>query len=77
MFIHCHLGHVTEARCGKTINCPQSCPERAERIASRLESLRSHQRLLIDRYGAEPAAMYYELVGALQERIEAVGAELS
>ena len=76
MFIHCHLGHITEDRCGKTINCPQSCPERAERIASRLESLRQHQRQLIDRHKDNPTAIYYEVVAAIQERIEAAEAAL-
>ena len=70
MFIHCSRGAINSDRCPAP-DCPSPCPERAERIAARLESLRRHQRQIIDRHKDSPTDIYYEVVAALQERIEA------
>lgn len=75
MFIKCQRGTISADQC-PTSTCPQPCPERTERLQKSIERMEAHQKRLIDTYRHSPTAIYYEVVGAVQERIEAARAEL-
>ena len=75
MFIHCSRGTINSTRCPAP-DCPSPCPERTERLQRTLDTMRKYQRQLIDTHKDNPTPIYYEIVGAVQERIEAAEAAI-